>query len=150
MLRAAAANSWRQLLTFSAGSDFGNNSNADDYINLVLHRFFPSEEGQFLASWQQRGAPDLAAINFIYALVVVASLVGTVVILAISGFPAGLTEFSLVVAVGIVANAFVTGALSGVYDRYQARIIWLVPFVFATSVAVSLRRQLPAHQASAG
>jgi hypothetical protein len=70
--------------------------------------------------------------------------------LAISGFPAGLTEFSLVVAVGIVANAFVTGALSGVYDRYQARLIWLVPFVFATSVAVSLRRQLPAHQASAG
>jgi hypothetical protein len=30
---------------------------------------------------------------------------------------------------GIVWNAIVTGALSGPYDRYLARVIWLVCFV---------------------
>jgi len=34
-----------------------------------------------------------------------------------------------VVVVSLVANAAMAGALSDVHDRYQSRIIWLVPFV---------------------
>lgn len=33
----------------------------------------------------------------------------------------------LCLLVGVSANALATGALSGVYDRYQARIAWLLP-----------------------
>ena len=32
------------------------------------------------------------------------------------------------VTMALVANAFVAGALSGVYDRYQSRFVWLAPF----------------------
>lgn len=33
----------------------------------------------------------------------------------------------LCILVGVTANALATGALSGAYDRYQARIAWLLP-----------------------
>jgi hypothetical protein len=35
------------------------------------------------------------------------------------------------VAVALVANAFVCGGLSGAYDRYQARLTWLLPLAVA-------------------
>ena len=35
----------------------------------------------------------------------------------------------VIVFAGIVWSAIVTGALSGPYDRYMARVIWLVCFV---------------------
>lgn len=35
------------------------------------------------------------------------------------------------VAVALVVNAFVCGGLSGAYDRYQARITWLLPLAVA-------------------
>jgi hypothetical protein len=37
--------------------------------------------------------------------------------------------FVLMVVGGIVANAAVTGILSTPHDRYQARVIWLVPML---------------------
>ena len=41
---------------------------------------------------------------------------------------------SLVIAVvvALVANAFLTGALSDVHDRYQSRLVWLAPLVAAS------------------
>lgn len=41
----------------------------------------------------------------------------------------------VVVGLGMIANAFVTGALANVLDRLQSRVAWLVPFV-AILVAV--------------
>jgi hypothetical protein len=38
---------------------------------------------------------------------------------------------------GVVANAFVMGALSGVYDRYQSRVAWLL---LLAAVMLSYRR----------
>jgi hypothetical protein len=47
--------------------------------------------------------------------------------------PRRLYPLGVILVVGVVANAFATGALSGVFDRYQARIAWLVllPPLFA-------------------
>jgi len=39
--------------------------------------------------------------------------------------------FTAIVFVGIFANAAICGALSTPHDRYQARVIWLLPFVAA-------------------
>jgi hypothetical protein len=40
---------------------------------------------------------------------------------------------------GIVWNAIVTGALSGPYDRYLARVIWLVCFVALVAFCLVVR-----------
>src|SRR5262245_47224442 len=36
-------------------------------------------------------------------------------------------QFCGVILLGLVANAFICGALSGPHERYQARLTWLVP-----------------------
>jgi hypothetical protein len=48
--------------------------------------------------------------------------------------PARLVALQVFVAAGIVWNAIVTGALSGPYDRYLARVIWLICFVGLASL----------------
>ena len=51
--------------------------------------------------------------------------------------------FGLCVAVGVGANGFATGALSGPHDRYGARLAWLVPFA-AALLLLPPRREAPA------
>jgi hypothetical protein len=43
------------------------------------------------------------------------------------------------VVAGIVLNAIVTGALSGPYDRYLARVIWLILFVGLVCICCIMR-----------
>jgi hypothetical protein len=35
----------------------------------------------------------------------------------------------LIIALGVILNAFVCGAISGHFARYQARVVWLVPLM---------------------
>ena len=43
--------------------------------------------------------------------------------------PAPLGELAAAVALALLANAFVCGALSNPHDRYGARVVWLAMFV---------------------
>ncbi len=47
-------------------------------------------------------------------------------------------RFSLVLLIGIAANAAVSGAISGVFDRYQGRVAWLASLAFAVLLAKML------------
>jgi hypothetical protein len=42
-----------------------------------------------------------------------------------------LERLAVIVIIGILLNAFVCGAMSDPYDRYQSRVVWLVPLVAA-------------------
>ena len=53
--------------------------------------------------------------------------------------PTRLIALQIFVVAGIVLNAIVTGALSGPYDRYLARVIWLILFVGLVSVCCITR-----------
>lgn len=54
----------------------------------------------------------------------------------------------LVIGLGLVLNAIVTGGLSAVHDRYQNRVIWLVPFAALVLLATARSRDaLPAERA---
>ncbi len=59
------------------------------------------------------------------------------------GMPAGDPDlhFVILLLTGIVANAVVTGAVSGVFDRYQGRVAWLASLGFAVLVAKMLAEQ---------
>jgi hypothetical protein len=55
-------------------------------------------------------------------------------------------DFVWIVSAGVVANAFVCAALASSMDRFQARVIWLVPFMAISAVALHFRRHaLPAR-----
>jgi hypothetical protein len=142
LLRAAIANTLQQLVTFRAGVDFRRWEEVEGVLTLpgVIHRFFPQEFDSLMRGRQQQGRLDATAANYVYLAVVVLSAAG-LLLLALRERPdPGLAEFFLVVAVALVVNAATTGALSTVADRYQARLVWLLPLAFAFSLLAHRRR----------
>jgi hypothetical protein len=55
-------------------------------------------------------------------------------------------RFVLLLLIGIAANALVSGAISGVFDRYQGRVAWLASLGFAVLLVKMLNER---HQAGA-
>ena len=53
-----------------------------------------------------------------------------------------LMDFAAVVVAGVVANAVVCAALASSMDRFQARVIWLLPFMAFSMLAVARRARL--------
>lgn len=89
---------------------------------------------EYMSSLQNRNAlPFFNSLNervyLSYVLALLAGLAGLSSPTArrTLGTPAAL--LLTVLGTGVVANAFVTGALANVLDRLQARVAWLLPFV---------------------
>ncbi|MBY9064684.1 hypothetical protein K7957_17240 [Sphingomonas yunnanensis] len=57
--------------------------------------------------------------------------------------PAATRGYVAIVLAGILLNAAVCGAFSKPHDRYQSRVIWLLPLL-ATAVLAGSRRRVPA------
>jgi hypothetical protein len=131
VLRAAAANTVRQLLAARTGDTLVPDHLAES-VTLELARSFPAgEQARSAASLQFRGALPAAAAPFSWPHVP-ALLAGALALplafrRALRGCDARLLGFLLCVCVGVLANAAVTGALSGPHDRYGARVAWLLP-----------------------
>jgi len=72
---------------------------------------------------------------------------------AIGGLPGPaqrrLADFAAVVVAGVVANAAVCAALASSMDRFQARVIWLLPFLALSLFAVARRATLSEAGATA-
>lgn len=54
----------------------------------------------------------------------------------------------LAMGLGLVCNAIVFGGLSAPVDRYQARVVWLVPACFVLFLAAIAKRQVRPHHAA--
>jgi hypothetical protein len=125
-LLISAANFWRQLTSFDMG-DYGPNR----WVLDVFEKVLPGARSQYLATRQAEDAlPDefsTSAQN--WAVMTSLVLIGTLApFIWRHGKPrvAGLTA---VIVFMVIANAFVTGALSTVEGRYQSRVIWLLPLL---------------------
>jgi hypothetical protein len=71
-------------------------------------------------------ADDLQAALYALSLAVVA-----VMLVRPGGLPVELRVFALMILVGLLANAFVCGAISQPAMRYGSRMVWLLPLVAA-------------------
>lgn len=49
--------------------------------------------------------------------------------------PPGFSEFACLVVAGVVANAAVCATLASSLDRFQARVVWLLPFLALSALA---------------
>lgn len=71
----------------------------------------------------------------------VASLAAILLLLCVPGVvPAPLKAFAVMILLGILANAFVCGAISQPATRYGARVVWLVPMLAALLVLMTARQ----------
>jgi hypothetical protein len=135
---AAMANSARQFVTFATlDTECPEHCGADMAVYQTIQRHFPGEHEQFRASRQMTGTLPLRLIRRINfaAVIVSAALAAGVLVLALRRRDRWLSGLVLVVGALLVGNAMLAGALAGVHDRYQSRVIWLVPVVALLGLA---------------
>jgi hypothetical protein len=108
----------------------------------IMEKFTPQLIPAMRAARQQRGELSFAAINDLHyplALIAMALLPGIVWLARRKAVPLAIGELAATVALALLGNAFVCGALSNPHDRYGARMVWLAVFV-AVLAALSWRR----------
>lgn len=66
-----------------------------------------------------------------------------------SQISSGLSLFTVAVILGVLFNATVCGAMSGPHDRYQARVIWLIPLAALLFAYRRRAKDEPANLAAA-
>jgi hypothetical protein len=105
-----------------------------DASSWVLDQFsttLPNQRAAYLASRQQRNELPIDLVTSIQNWIVVASLTLIAISFAIlwRRWPSRLVWLSVIVVAILLANALLSGVLSMVDDRYQARVVWLLPLL---------------------
>ena len=111
----------------------------------VMEKFTPQLVPGMRAARQQQGEISFTAINELqYPLALIAmALLPVIVWLAWrKTIPAAVGELAATVALALMGNAFVCGALSIPHDRYGARMVWLAVF----AVLLALVRTIDRHE----
>ncbi len=124
----ALRNTMVQFISFRSGDALLRPSAFNDGVWRAV--FPPAEQERYHGGMQYRGLPlvpaGLQALHVVFGAVSIV-LVGAGAVSALRR-RATIGGLFASVTIGLVANAFIAGALSGVYDRYQSRFVWLAPF----------------------
>ena len=122
----SAVNVWTQLNNFGL-SDLGPSPWVLDEFGQVM----PDARSSYQRSRQARNAIPLELISDIQYWTIIASLGAMVVFIPLLGrrTPIRLLELGVVIGSMIIVNGLVTGSLSMPDDRYECRVIWLVPLL---------------------
>jgi hypothetical protein len=142
ILRHAFTNAARQLIRFQAGD--GLTQEFARWVGEHVGKIYGAEIGRpFIASRQAQGKLPITPFRYLHllGLAVSTALCLWVLLMRRDILTQQLTLLYTVVFGGIVWSAIVTGALSAPYDRYMARIIWLVCFVGLVGAFPLARRQ---------
>ena len=149
----AMVDAGRQLLRFQAGDGV-----SQEFARLVAEHlapfFGPGMEKSVIESRQGQGALPIAEVRQLHdaGLIVALGICLWAIIAWRQELPVQLVALPVFLLTGVVWNAIVTGALAGPYDRYLARVIWLVCFaaLIAFSYVVRHRQsaQPSAHRAA--
>lgn len=104
----------------------------------------------FAAMQASRGAFTSAYNDTLTSLTYASTLTALVLALAWArrrrlGTPAGMPhrmeQLVVLTITGVVANALVCATLASAMDRFQARVVWLLPFLALSTLAVAAHRQ---------
>jgi hypothetical protein len=109
-------------------------------------RLPPAYRQEFRNSAAYRDTMPARGFEIIQGVTVIVASLALLAILvrpSLRGVLAGEQKYMLtLVVLGIIANAVICGALSGPHDRYQARVVWLIPFaVLSAAFALWQHRQ---------
>lgn len=122
----SAANCWGQLTTF--GFD---DLDAGSWVLDEFDKVLPRARSNYVRSRQAQDALPLELLTTIQFWAVMASLAVMAVFVPLLGRrrSSRIAGLSLVIVSMVVANAAVTGALSMVEERFECRVIWLLPLL---------------------
>jgi hypothetical protein len=134
---------WQQLQTFGI-EDLDPSTWVAEQFDEVLN----GAQSHYLASRQARNALHIEGFTAFQIWVVRVSLLGMIAFLPFvwRRVSPRLVGLSIVVVSIVIANAFVTGTMSMVDERYGSRVIWLEPFL----VGLFVIDWFSAHRTAAG
>jgi hypothetical protein len=129
---------WQQLAAFGL-----YDLDASDVVSDEYDSVFPGGRPHYLRS---RQAQNTLPLEFFTSVGNWAIIVSILMICALAPFlwrkrSARLVGLTVVILSTVIANALVTGPLSLVEDRFQSRVIWLLPFLAGLFVMVWLDRR---------
>jgi hypothetical protein len=129
-IETAIAASARQLVTVESGE--GVLTTIWHTYGIIAH-YMPTVVPAMRAARQQHGEVSFRALNEIQVPVALISmlLLVPVIVLAGRGEYGDLRLLAATVAVALLANAVVCGALSNPHSRYGARLAWIATFAVA-------------------
>jgi hypothetical protein len=152
--QAALANALQQLTRFASGD--GLNAWPSE-VSPVIARHFPArEQAAYARARQQAGSLAIPAmLARIHAIVALAGILACALLLlrligtrhpangqhATHWQRAACAGFLIAALLTLPVSAAITGALSAPHDRYQARVMWLPPFVAVPAFAAMRRRR---------
>jgi len=129
----------RQFASFQAIDDLCPQSCGGEQSGpaAALKLYRPAAEAPLRASRQLVGTTPIALVRTVTTPVATFSLLLLPVLLWWAGRRKDRLALSLLmsVAAALVINALIAGAFSDIHDRYQSRIIWLVPLAAAVVIA---------------
>jgi hypothetical protein len=140
-LAVSAANAWQQLTGFGL-DDFDSNAYMQSNLNTVI----PNGRAAFDRTLQAHDATPWHPFTIAQNLTVLASLLATLALLpqTISRRNTRLLGLVTIILTAVILNAILTGVLSEVDSRYQARIVWLIPLL--ASQLLLARKKVPAPE----
>jgi len=121
----------RQLTTFSQLTDFSYGYNMRQAFASVLPESYRTRLQTTPAA---REILPLRVASLVFQLAAFASALALVYFFVACrnvSMMEGVVfwEFAGLVIAGVMLNAAVCGVLAGIFDRYQARVVWLVPML---------------------
>lgn len=143
IVSSSIKNTARQLLAFQVDDDVNNPPVG--FVTTSIHEIDPGLASTYLNSLQSKGEFPIELARFLSNAGLIASL-GVLACIAIfhrAQINRSSWFFALFALNGIGANALAIGSLSEVHDRYQNRVMWLVPlvaFVLLCNVITNSRR----------
>lgn len=153
VLASILKNTFDQLKTFTVGNQLGSTAHIQAINKFIeLHFFNNYKQYTHSKQYQDNVKNFTTSINPLYKFVIYISAILLLFILiktfrsnvlyseAIDNAPIQLLIISLFGF--MLANASITGGISAVFDRYQGRVIWLLPATAFLLIACRKTKQL--------
>jgi hypothetical protein len=134
-LAAAARAAAEQFVSFRTVLSILRSDNIDA-IETFARVLPPSANARFLAARQQRGEPDVRALNLVHVPAAALSLALAAFLAAGGGgrrFGADTPMLAATVLLALIGNAIICGVFSNPNDRYQNRLVWAAVLVAAVA-----------------
>jgi hypothetical protein len=129
-MEMALGDTARQFVTFKTGDQVEPQEWA---LRPSLQAYIPTQVAAYMSARQQRGEFRFGTINRLHVAVGFLSLAGMALAIGVAIWRRRRETIVFLgfILVALIGNAFICGVLATPHDRYQSRLIWLVPFALA-------------------
>ncbi|HEY4789517.1 MAG TPA: hypothetical protein VIH57_25880 [Bacteroidales bacterium] len=133
---------YNQLTDFNIGMLTSMRENTPP--NSAVRKYYNKEFIDYIMARQYKRDLYFPVQSYVQRVMVYISVVVILLFLLVRKLrnliPGRFWLFTILISAGMIFNAFICGTMSGVVDRYQARIVWLLPLLFMILLSLWLQK----------